>query len=117
TAQTVSVYNGYCVATLSDLSFDGTSQGGNMRATLPSEAVRPGDVVTFSANVSRNLLPSAGGRASDLASDLRYTASPAACEVTGKSGNLFLRANAALYDVLFAEMDRDCAGIAYALLT
>ena len=117
TAQTVSVYNGYSVATLSDLSFDGTSQGGNMRATLPSENVRPGDVVTFSANVSRNLLPSAGGRASDLASDLRYTASPAACEVTGKSGNLFLRANAALYDVLFAEMDRDCAGIAYALLT
>ena len=117
TAQTVSVYNGYCVATLSGLSFDGASQGGNMRATLPSENVRPGDVVTFSANVSRNLLPSAGGRASDLASDLRYTASPAACEVTGKSGNLFLRANAALYDVLFAEMDRDCAGIAYALLT
>ena len=117
TVQTVSVYNGYSVATLSGLAFDGTSQGGGMRVTLPSEEVRPGDVVAFSANVSRNLLPSAGGRASDLAADLRYTAAPAACTVTGRSGNVFLIANAALYDVLYAEMDRDCAGIAYALLT
>ncbi len=119
TVEVASVRGGYTSARLTGLAFDGAPAQGKMELTLPGEDVRVGDVVAFSAHVSRNALPAGGdGYAqSDFANGLRYTAAPAQYAVTGRSGNLFLRLNGALYNVLHENMEKDAADIAYALLT
>ena len=117
TVERVAVSDGYAEVTLRGLTLDGEKADGKLTATLPGESVRPGDVVTFFANVSRNKGPTEGGNLSDLAANVRYAASPAAYTVVGVSSDLFLCANAALYNVLYGTMERDAAGVAYALLT
>ena len=117
TVERVTHNHGYSIVTLSSLWFDADETNGKMLLTLPDEEVLPGDVISFCADVSKNLLPERGESCYYLASDLRYRASPSEYERTGRSKNIFLRANAALYDVLHANMDTDAADMAYALLT
>lgn len=119
TVQTVSSGSGYTVVTLGSLTFGGINVSGKLEATLSSEAVRPADILRFTANVRRTELP-AGEDAyaqSRMVADVRYMASPPSFETTGRSGNVLLRLNAAIFDALHGDMGRDEAEIAYALLT
>lgn len=111
------VWNGRADVVLSDLVFDGRSVGGKMQAVLPSEEVRPGDIVSFESRVERS---SASGNSAFeylFSRDLRYTAVGQTFERVGKSKNPFLRLNAALYDRLTSDMGASEALTAYALLT
>ena len=119
TVESAAVRGGYVRATLARLSFDGERAGGKMEVTLYGEDVRTGDVLAFSAYVERNALPENGDSyaASDFAAGVRYSASPADFERTGRTGNVFLLVNGALYDSLHTHLEKDTAEIAYALLT
>ena len=118
TVQTASVRNGQTQAVLISLTLDGSPVAGKMTVTFPSEEVRPADMVAFSASVSRNPLPSGDGSAeTDYANNVRYAAAPNSFAVTGRAADPFLRLNAALYDTLYADLETDEAGVAYALLT
>lgn len=102
---------------LDHLAFDGKRAGGRMSATLPSDSVRAGDIVTFTAFVS-HLPPPSGSYAVNLfVKDIRYSVSVVSFRITGTSRNLLLRLNARCYDVLHGHMDGDAADVAYALLT
>ena len=119
TVEFAAVRNGYADLTLSRLIIGGERAGGKMEVSVDGESVRVGDILTFTAQVGRNPLPVNGDSfaASDLANDIRYHAAPSAYERTGRSPDVFLRINGALYDALYGHMERDEAGIAYALLT
>ena len=119
TVESAAVKNGYSSVTLSGLYFDGEREAGKMELTLPGEEVRAGDVIVFTATVGRNAFPAGGDSyaLNDFASGIRYAASPAEYLVTGKTWNVFLLLNGALYDSLQANMEQDTANFAYALLT
>ncbi len=119
TVEFAAVGNGYTSVTLSSLTLDGQRAGGKMTASLSGEDVRVGDILAFSARVERSPLP-AGGNSyaeNDFANGIRYIAAPADYTRTGRTANIFLRINGALYDVLYARMEKDVAGFSYALLT
>ena len=119
TVELASVRGGYTSARLTGLTFDGAGQGGKMEVTLSGEDVRVGDVLAFTASVSRNALPADGDgyAAADFANGVRYVSSPVQYVRTGRSHNFFLVLNGALYDTLHRNMEKDEADIAYALLT
>ena len=120
TVLSVAKKNGYSVVVLSDLALDGKETGGKCRIYLSTEEVLPADELVMSATVTpvdtENL--SNDGYVQYLFSqNVRYTARASSFEITGRSNNPFLRLNAALYRTLYANMDGDEAGVAYALLT
>ncbi len=119
TAISVTAGNGYTSVVLGDLFFDGEETGGKMRVTL-GEEIRAGDVVYFTAYVTRVSLDDFANNTltqSRYVSGIRYTASVSSYQATGKTKNPFLRLNAALYDVLDSHMEREEAQVSYALLT
>lgn len=105
---------------LDDLSFGGVSSGGKMSVTVSSESVRPGDKLTFAANVMRGTLPQDGSSYAEslFIKDVRYFATihEEGFAVTGE-GNALLRFNASVYDVLHGHLSKTQADTAYALLT
>ena len=119
TVESAAGYGGYQRATLCSLTFDGARTAGKMEVTLPGEEARAGDVISFSASVEKNALPSDGDvyALSDFAADIRYAAAPSGYRRTGKSANIFLCASGALYGALYSNMERDAASFCYALLT
>ncbi len=110
------VYNGYTSAVLKDLTFDGVSVDGKLAVTVVSEGVRAGDVLRFTANVRRSD-PPAGSSTYNFTDDVRYRASSVVAETVGVSKNIFLRGDAAIYNTLHANMQKDEADLIYALLT
>ena len=119
TVQTAALRYGGTEATLISLTLDGTPVAGKMTVTLASEDVRPADQITFTAAVTRSPLPASGDPAAErsYAANVRYAAAPAHFIREGRSGDPFLRLNAALYDALYTHLETDEAGVAYALLT
>lgn len=119
TVQSVAVRNGRSSVTLVSLTLDGAPAAGKMEAELPTEAVRPADILSFTAHVARSPLPVSGDASAraDYAANVRYSAAAGEFSVVGRSGDPFLRLNAALYDALFENLETDEAGVAYALLT
>lgn len=119
TATSVTVKSGYSVVILSDLSFDGVPAAGKCRVVL-GEDVRTGDIFLLQAKIKQ---ANPEGDLSDsylqslFVSDIRYTASASSSEAVGRSDNPFLRLNAALFRVLYDNLERDEASVAYALLT
>ena len=115
TVSEFSVKNGYASVLLTGVRLDGKKVGGKLTARLPSEDVRPGDVVTFTSKVWRGGLPPQDEY--DYAENIRYGAAPSEYVRTGASKNLLLRLNGRIYDVLHANMEPEEADVAYALLT
>ena len=118
TVTSVSAGQGYSVLVLDDLTFDGEEQRGKCRAVYGGN-VRPGDILSAQAKVQPVDADDLSDPyvQSDFSKGVRYTASLTSAERTGRSNNLFLRMNAALYDTLHGNMERDEADLAYALLT
>ncbi len=109
---------GYSVATLDKVSLDGRSFSGKLRVTVNADGVRRGDIVAFEANVKRTGLPRGDYYSSYcFQADIRYTAGSAEVVKTGTSSDSFLRIKANLYDVLYANADKDAADLSFALLT
>lgn len=119
TVQSVAVLHGRSSVTLVSLTLDGEPVAGKMEAELPTEAVRPADILSFTAHVARSPLPVNGDASAraDYAADVRYAAAADEFAVRGRSGDPFLRLNAALFNALYGNMPPDEAGVAYALLT
>lgn len=119
TVQSVAISHGRTSAVLTSLYLDGERVGGKMQVYLASEDIRPSDILSFSAQISRSPLPVNGDAAaeSNYAGGVRYEANAGEFVRTGRSADPFLRLNAALYDALYSSMESDAAGIAYALLT
>lgn len=119
TAVSVTAERGYTVVLLSDIALNGEQVGGKCRVTL-GEEVRTGDVIVAKANVKA--VPLDDFRQSSytqylFSGNVRYTASASSYEKTGRSKNVFLKLNAAIFRTAYAHMGREEAGIAYALLT
>ena len=105
---------------LNELTLDGVSKSGRMRVVLPTEELRAGDKISFSAGVTRGALPKNGNsyQESLFIKDIRYfaTVDGGSFSVMGR-GNALLRLNAAVYNVLHANLNKTQADTAYALLT
>lgn len=105
---------------LNDITLNGATAGGKLSVSVPSEEVRAGDIITFTAEVKRSTLPVKGSsyQESLFIKDIRYfaTVSKEGIAVTGR-GNALLRLNAAVYNVLHAHLAKTQADTAYALLT
>lgn len=105
---------------IGSLTFDGVAAKGKLSLNVPSESVRAGDVLSFSASVTRNGLPVDGSSYGEslFVKDIRYfaTLSEDGFAVTGR-GNALLRLNGAVYDVLHENLSKTQADTAYALLT
>ncbi len=105
---------------LSDVAFDGVFADGKLSVVLPAENVRTGDRLNFRASVSRCDLPIGGNSYEEnlFVKDIRYfaTVGEEGFAVTGR-GNALLRLNAAVYNVLHANLSATQADTAYALLT
>ena len=114
---TFTVKEGCTHATLTRVSLGGDRVSGKMTVRIPREDVRAGDRVAFTGEISRSPLPDDSYGEYLFANDIRYSAEPEEAEITGRSGDPFLKLNAALYDVLHDNMERDEADVAYALLT
>ncbi len=120
TAISVSDKGGYSLVVLSDLSADGEKLGGKCRLYLRSEDVLPADEIVFFAElkpVNCEEFSSDGRASSFFSQNIRYTASCEAFRKVDLSSNPFLRFNRLLFQTLFHHMDRDTAGVGYALLT
>ncbi len=118
TAVSVVHNNGYCSAILSELTIDGVSVGGNLRASITGEGYSVGDILSFEGKLTRVTEEDiANGEAYLFTEDIRYCANVDGAERTGESPNPFLRLNGALYSLLHANMEGDCADLSYALLT
>lgn len=120
TAVSVSQKGGYSIVILDDLFADGGKADGKCRLFLQSEDVLPADRIAVFADLSplsREEIASDGTARYDFSQNIRYSASCKEFEKTGLSSDPFLRFNRLLYESLFENMDRDTAGVAYALLT
>lgn len=119
TVENCSLCDGYAQVTLSNLKIDGGRVGGKLSASVLSEEVRAGDILYFRAKITASELPANGNYYSEYLyeSGVRYTASYVSVEKSGTSHNTFLLLNACVYDVLHANMPKDEADIAYALMT
>lgn len=117
TVESFSVRNGYTRCELGSLTIDGDSCGGILEGNFPSEEIRAGDRLFFTAELVRSVLPANGEIGRAFIENIRYTASSASLEKTEDSCDLFLRFNGALYDVLHKNMPRNEADVSYALLT
>ncbi len=113
----IAVGNGYTSAELRNVTIDGLPVDGKLSVSLPSEAVRTGDIVRFTANIHRASLPTGTQDSYHFVSNVRYLADAASFVTEGRSSDPILRLNALLYDTLHAHMDREEANISYALLT
>lgn len=119
TAVSVSQKDGYAAVVLDDLYFDGVAQSGKCRVML-GEDVRPADILVLTARVApvgTETLGSDPYVQSDYSKGIRYCASSSSFERVGRSGNPFLRLNAALYDAFHSNMEESAADLSYALLT
>ena len=118
TVLSVSERQGYSIAVLKGLSLGGEEAAGKCRAILPADSVLAGDLVVFRGEVEKNdAFEKSAYAKNDFASDIRYTATARELITTAKSGDLFLRLNGKLYEVLNSHMGRDEASLAYALLS
>ncbi len=113
------VQDGYTVSVIEDLFFDGERTGGKLRASVNSEKVRAGDIVTFKAKISTIQLSNRGDRFGEylIYNDIRYTASDVKYQKIASSPNIFYGINSAFYDRLDRDMGGEQAKLAYALLT
>lgn len=115
-AVSVSVKRGYSVVVLDSLVLDGKDLGGKCRLIL-GEGPLPADLLRLNVTLEVEN-PSEGDYAlSCYAQGIRYTGSPRAAMVVGRSKNPFLLLNRALFERLHAHMEEDEADLAYALLT
>ena len=118
TVLSVSERQGYSIAVLKELSLDGEEAAGKCRAILPADSVLAGDLVVFRGEVEKNdAFERSAYAKNDFASGIRYTATARELITTAKSGDLLLRLNGKLYEVLSSHMGRDEASLAYALLS
>lgn len=120
TVLSVAEKDGYSVLLMGDLTFNGVDVDGKCRLYLSGEGVFPADELLMTANVEVVELEGMGGDGylgSLFAKDIRYQARADSYERTGRAWNPFLRCNGVLYRTLFQSLDRDEAGVAYALLT
>ena len=118
TVLSVSERQGYSIAVLKSLSLDGEETAGKCRAILPADSVLAGDLVVFRGKAEKNdAFEKSAYSKNDFASGIRYTATARELITTAKSGDLFLRLNGKLYEVLNSHMGRDEASLAYALLS
>ena len=105
---------------LNHLTLNGVSEDGRMRVVLPTEELRAGDKISFTASVTRSGLPQGGNsyQESLFIKDIRYFATfqDEGFAVMGR-GNALLRLNTAVYNVLHANLNKTQADTAYALLT
>lgn len=113
----ITQFNGYTETEIAYLTIDGERVGGRANVTLSGEDVRPGDIVRFTAMLTRSPLPTARGGRAPFARNIRYNATASAYEAVGKSKDPFLRLNAAIFDCVNRTMHREEAQISYALLT
>ena len=118
TVLSVSERQGYSIAVLDDLFFDGEGTEGKCRAILPADCAVPGDLIVFEGTPEKSdpFERSAYAR-NDFASDIRYTVSVRELIASAESADPFLRLNGKLYEMLGGNMDRDEASLAYALLS
>lgn len=120
TVRSVSCHGGYTVAVLGGLSADGEPVGGECRVTLSGVSVRPADILLLEATlepVGTDDLSWDSYARNDFSQGIRYRARARAYERTGRSGDPFLRLNAAIFDCLHSSLPQDEADVAYALLT
>ena len=117
---TFDVEDSYSSLVLNQLTLDGKRTGGRLRVSVPSQSVRAGDQISFTASVKRSALPQGGSsyQESLFIKDIRYFATLTKEEfaVMGR-GNALLCLNAAVYDVLHAGLSKTQADTAYALMT
>ncbi len=116
TISEITVRDGYSEVTLSRLTLNGGRTGGKLSLVLPSEELRAGDLIEASGRTVHTDLP-APNDSSDYVADIRYSMNAANWEKVGVSSDPFLRVNAALYDLLHENMEREEAQVGYALLT
>lgn len=119
TVQSVSLRRGYSVVILGDLAIDGEPCGGKCRAVVDAD-VLPADVLVMTAilsPVSLDEISSDVYARSSFAADIRYFARVSEAERTGRSKNVLLRLNGAIFETLHENMPRDEADLTYALLT
>lgn len=115
TVVSVTVYDGYSEVVLSRLQFGGGRTAGKLVTTLSSEEIRPADKLSLFGKVQRNELPPAD--TVNFVENVRFTMSAKTYTAEGTSADPFLRLNAAIYNVLHEEMEREPADVGYALLT
>lgn len=108
--------SGYNSCVLKSLSFDGVKSGGKLKVIIGRTEVRAGDVITFTASVSRYDLPVSDENKTDFAKDIRYRASVNEVEKTGQKDALLIL-NGKIYDLFTGSMIREEALVSYALLT
>lgn len=120
TVQSVARKRGYSIAVLGDITFNGERRGGKFRVELPDTEAYAGDIVLFSAEAAALDTKGIGSDPYLLnyfVKDIRYSAAAAEYEKVGLSKNPFLRLNGALDKTLRANMGKDEATLAFALLT
>ncbi len=115
TVVSVTVRDGYSDVVLSRLRFGGERTAGKLTVSLPSEEVRPADKLSLFGKVRRNGLPPSD--TNNFVDNVRFTMSTNGFTKEGTSADLFLRLNAAIYNVLHEEMEQEPADVGYALLT
>ncbi|MDE7373377.1 MAG: ComEC/Rec2 family competence protein, partial [Clostridia bacterium] len=105
---------------LDNISLNGLSVDGKLSVSVPTEEVRTGDIVSFTAHVTHSVLPTNGDsfRENLFIKDIRYlaTVSEEGIEITGR-GNALLHLNGKVYDLLHSCLAKTQADTAYALLT
>ncbi len=118
TVQQVSERQGYSIAVLKGLSFDGEAQAGKCRVMLPADTVVAGDLIVFQGPLEKkDPFEHSAYAKNDFASDIRYTGTSREVITTAKSSDLLLRLNGHLYEVLYEHMEPDEASLCYALLS
>ncbi|MDE6058860.1 MAG: ComEC family competence protein [Clostridia bacterium] len=117
--QSFTIENSASTLVLSNLKIDGKRVDGKLSVSVNSDEFRAGDILSFTAEISRSALPKNGNSYSEYLYEngIRYSADYVAAEKTGTSYNVFLRFNSSIYDALHANMPKDEADVAYALLT
>ncbi|MDE6412070.1 MAG: ComEC/Rec2 family competence protein [Clostridia bacterium] len=120
TVVSFTVEDGSSSLLLNGLSLNGVSADGKLSVSVPSESIRTGDRISFSASVTRGGLPKDGSSYAEslFIKDIRYfaTLTEEGFAVTGK-GNALLRLNGSVYNVLHGHLSKTQADTAYALLT
>ncbi len=117
TVTLICIRDGYTEAELSDVRLGGEKVAGKLSLSLPSEDIRPGDRISFTAKVSRVSLPSGTEDAYDFAGNIRYHATAETYGTAEKGFHPLLFLNAKLFDLMREHMGGEEGYIAYALLT
>ncbi len=109
--------DGYSEVELKDVRLGGESVRGKLSATLTTEDVRPGDRVSFTAEVKRSPLPTGTEDSYFFVNNIRYVATADTYEEGERGFHPLLFLNATIFDRMKDVMGGEEGYISYALLT